>query len=69
MTSVSYRETHQKLYDAARNTLGLWKVTDAQIEEMLKQGKPMENFPLYADVSGTIVEVLGAKGQFYKQGD
>ncbi|MEO0507463.1 MAG: efflux RND transporter periplasmic adaptor subunit [Bacteroidota bacterium] len=69
LTSVSYRDSHQKLYDAARNTLGLWKVTDAQIEEMLKSGKPMDNFPLYADVSGTIVEVLGAKGQFYKQGD
>lgn len=68
LTSASYRETHPKLYAAARSTLGLWKMTDAQIDEMLKRGKPMVNFPLHADVSGTIVEVLASEGNYYKQG-
>jgi len=69
LTSASYRDTHQKLYAAARNTLGLWKMTDAQIDEVLRTGKPMMNFPLYADVSGTVTEIMAAEGNYYKQGD
>ncbi|MEH6681797.1 MAG: efflux RND transporter periplasmic adaptor subunit [Sediminicola sp.] len=69
LTSVSYKTSHQKLYDAARNTLGLWKMTDEQIDEVIRTGKPMMNFPLYADVSGTVTEVVAAEGNYYKQGD
>lgn len=69
LTSVSYRETHPKLYDAARYTLGLWKMSDEQIEEMIKSGKPLMNFPLYADVSGTVTEVMGHEGSYYKEGE
>ncbi len=69
LTSASYKDTHQKLYAAARNTLGLWKMTDAQIDEVLKTGKPMMNFPLYADVSGTVTNIMAAEGNYYKQGD
>jgi Cu(I)/Ag(I) efflux system membrane fusion protein len=67
--SISYRETHKSLYDAARNTSGLWKMTDAQIDTMLTQGKPMVNFPIYTDVSGTITEILAKEGSFYKEGE
>lgn len=69
LTSASYKDSHQKLYAAARNTLGLWKMTDAQIEELLKSGKPLMNFPLYADVSGTVTEVLASEGNYFNQGD
>ncbi|MGB5556320.1 MAG: efflux RND transporter periplasmic adaptor subunit [Flavobacteriaceae bacterium] len=69
LTSASYKDSHEKLWAAARNTLGLWKMTDAQINEVLKTGKPMENFPLIADVSGTVTEIIAAEGKFYKQGD
>ncbi|MBT8188457.1 MAG: efflux RND transporter periplasmic adaptor subunit [Croceitalea sp.] len=68
LTSISYRETHQKLYNAARNTLGLWKMTDEQIDAMLESGTPMMNFPLYADVTGTVTEVMAAEGNYYSQG-
>ncbi len=67
--SISYRETHKNLYDAARNTAGLWKMTDAQIDTMLAQGKPIVNFPIYSEVSGTIVNVSANEGDFYKEGD
>ncbi|WP_350291313.1 efflux RND transporter periplasmic adaptor subunit [uncultured Croceitalea sp.] len=69
LTSVSYKETHKSLYESARNTLGLWKMTDKQIDEMIALGKPMVKFPLYADVTGTVTEVLATEGNYYKQGD
>ena len=68
LTSVSYKNSHEKLYDAARNTLGLWKVTDAQIEEMIQSGKPLKNFPFYADNTGTVMEVYATEGNYYKEG-
>tara|TARA_R110002051_G_scaffold325766_1_gene430992 strand:+ start:35074 stop:36792 length:1719 start_codon:yes stop_codon:yes gene_type:complete len=69
LTSSSYKETHEKLYAAARNTLGLWKLTDKQIDDLLKTGKPIVNFPLVADVSGTVVEIFATEGNYFKQGD
>lgn len=69
LTSSSYKDTHVKLYEASRNGLGLWKLTDAQIDEILKTRKPMVNFALTADVSGTVTEVMAKPGNFYKQGD
>lgn len=69
LTSASYKESHEKLFNAARNTLGLWKMSDKQIEEVLKTGKPMMNFPIYADVSGTVTEIIAQEGRYFKQGD
>lgn len=69
LTSASYKDSHQKLYDAARNTLGLWKMTDEQINEVLRTKKPMMKFPIYSDVSGTVTEVLATEGNWYKVGD
>ncbi|WP_298479534.1 efflux RND transporter periplasmic adaptor subunit [uncultured Maribacter sp.] len=69
LTSVSYKDTHKKLYAAARNTLGLWKMTDEQVDAIIKSGKPMMNFPVYADVSGTVTEIIAAEGNWYKQGE
>ncbi|MDT0540969.1 efflux RND transporter periplasmic adaptor subunit [Croceitalea sp. P059] len=69
LTSISYRDTHKKLFNSARNTLGLWKLNDKQIEEILEAGKPIVNFPLFADVTGTITEILASEGGYYSQGD
>lgn len=69
LTSASYKDTHEKLYNAARNSLGLWKMTDEQIDEILESGKPMVNFPLIADVSGTVTEIIANEGNYYDQGD
>ncbi|WP_149277200.1 efflux RND transporter periplasmic adaptor subunit [Pareuzebyella sediminis] len=69
LTSATYKNTHQKLYDAARNTYGLWKMSDDQIEELIKTQKPIKIFPIVADVSGTVTEVLASEGKWYKEGD
>lgn len=69
LTSSSYKDTHVKLYEASRNGLGLWKLTDEQIDQLLETRKPILNFPLIADVTGTVTEVIAKPGNFYKQGD
>jgi Cu(I)/Ag(I) efflux system membrane fusion protein len=69
LTSSSYKDTHVKLYEASRNGLGMWKLTDEQINQILKTREPIINFPLIADVTGTVTEVIAKPGDFYKQGD
>jgi len=48
--------------------MGLWKITVEQIDSMLISGKPMFDFPLYSDVSGTITKVFAEEGNFYEVG-
>lgn len=69
LTSVSYKETHEKLFAAARNNSGLWKLTDAQIEQVIRTKKPISRFPITATVNGTVTEVMAAQGNYYKEGD
>ena len=69
LNSVKYRKTHERLFTAARNSDGLWKVPDALIDSIISTGKTIETFPIYADVSGTITEVMAREGDFYKEGD
>lgn len=69
LTSVSYKETHEKLFAAARNNSGLWKLTDAQIEQVIRTKKPISRFPITATVNGTVTEVMAAQGSYYKEGD
>lgn len=68
VTAKSYRETHYELYRTTRNTGGLWKLTDAEIEELFKSDDPKFSFPLVSDFNGVVLEVYAEKGNFYKEG-
>lgn len=62
------QETQPALYSAVRNKLKLWKLTEDQINTIEASAKPIENFPIYATVSGTVVEKLVEQGESIKQG-
>ena len=44
-----------RLYQSVRAKMLNWKMTDKQIDQILKQGTPQEEIPIYADVTGTIL--------------
>lgn len=69
LSSISYRNSHPELFNENRNTYGLWKITDEQIENIITSETPIMNFPLYADVSGTVTEVITSEGDFCKEGE
>lgn len=68
LTAASLKETQPALYQAVRNKLKLWKLSETQINQIETSGKVMENFPVYATVSGTVSEKLVAQGDYIKQG-
>ncbi|BAO56104.1 efflux RND transporter periplasmic adaptor subunit [Nonlabens marinus] len=68
ITAVSLKESQPALYQAVRNKLKNWKLSDVQINAIEESGKVRENFPIYATVSGTVSEVMAAQGDYVNQG-
>ena len=68
ITAAGLKATQPALYNAVRNKLKLWKLSDKQISEIENSGKVRENFPVYANVSGTISMIMVAAGDYVKQG-
>jgi len=68
LTAVSLKESQPSLYNAVRNKLKLWKLSDNQINQIESSGKVKENFPVYATVSGTVSQKLVDQGETVKQG-
>ena len=68
LTTAKLKESQPQLYNAVRNKLKLWKLSEAQINSIESSGKVIENFPVYATISGTVTEKMVEIGQSIKQG-
>jgi Cu(I)/Ag(I) efflux system membrane fusion protein len=68
ITSITLKQSQPALYEAVRNKLKLWKLSESQINKIETSGKVLENFPVYATVSGTVSEKLVEQGDYIKQG-
>ena len=68
LTAAALKETQPQLYRAVRKKLQLWKLTDKEIEAIEVSGKVREYFPIRATVGGTITALLGAEGDYLKEG-
>ncbi len=68
LTTLKLKKSQPQLYKAVRNKLKLWKLSEAQINRIESTGKVIENFIVYATVSGTVTEKMVDVGQTVKQG-
>lgn len=68
LTAKSLKASQPQLYKAVRNKLKLWKLSEEQINSIEQTGKVVENFPVYATVSGTVSEKMVEVGQTVKAG-
>lgn len=68
ITAASLKKMQPALYKAVRNKLKLWKLSENQINEIEASGSVKEKFPIYATVSGTVLEKLITEGQVVKKG-
>ncbi|GGG42928.1 hypothetical protein GCM10011414_10640 [Croceivirga lutea] len=68
LTTVSLKQSQPQLYQAVRNKLKLWKLSENQINAIESSTKVTEYFPVYATVSGTVSEVMSAEGDYVKKG-
>ena len=68
LTAASMKESQPALYQAVRNKLKLWKLSESQINQIESSGKVRETFPIYATVSGTVSQKMAEEGDYVKQG-
>lgn len=61
-------ETQPQLFNAAKEKLKNWKLTDSQVEALLKSGKIQEEFPIQADVSGYVTKKIINLGDYVRKG-
>ncbi|MEX1192572.1 MAG: efflux RND transporter periplasmic adaptor subunit [Brumimicrobium sp.] len=62
------KDAQPMLFESAKNKLKNWKISEAQIDKILAQDKPIESFPVRADFSGYVTNLLASHGQYVKQG-
>ncbi|MEP3387216.1 MAG: efflux RND transporter periplasmic adaptor subunit [Reichenbachiella sp.] len=66
--AVKIKDSQPSLYQAARGKLKNWKLTDGQIDNIINSGKPIDEFPINADVSGYLTEKKVNLGDYIKKG-
>lgn len=62
------KETQPALFNAAKEKLKNWKLTDKQVEQILSSEKAIEQFPVQANVSGYVTRKMVNLGDYIKQG-
>ena len=68
LTAAPLKESQPDLYRAVRNKLRNWKLTEQQIDEIEASGKVREQFPVYANVTGTVLELMTSEGSYLSAG-
>ena len=62
------KESQPELFDAAKQKLRNWKIGDNTINKILSSGKPIQRFPISADVSGTVTAKKVELGDYVERG-
>lgn len=66
--SIKSKATYPELYQASRNKLKLWKLTDNQISNIEKKGEVVEEIDVLADYSGIVMKRNVELGDYVKEG-
>jgi Cu(I)/Ag(I) efflux system membrane fusion protein len=63
------RQTAQSTLKSSRDKLRLFGITEKQIEEIEKAGRPREHLTIYSSGAGTVIQKSGFEGMYVKTGD
>ena len=62
------KDVNPSLFEATKNKLKYWKITDKQIEEILNESQVKEYFDIYADHSGVVTQRKVSVGDHLMEG-
>ncbi|MDA8571197.1 efflux RND transporter periplasmic adaptor subunit [Schleiferiaceae bacterium] len=63
------KESQPALFNAAKEKLKNWKLTDKQIDQIIASNKTVEQFPILANVSGYVTKKMVNLGDYIRQGE
>ena len=62
------KSSNPSFYNAARNKLRLWDLTENQIDEIERRGKPEKYFDYLSPLNGTVAKRFVSSGEYKKEG-
>ncbi len=68
ITAAKFENKVSGIKSASIQKLKNWKITDALINQILSNGKPIETIDIYAEQSGYVLEKKVSLGDYVKQG-
>lgn len=68
LTALESKTKDLTLYQAVRNKLKIWKLSEKQIDKIEASKSIITNFPVYANVSGIVTEKMIEEGNYVKEG-
>ena len=68
LTAAKLEDKVEGIKDASIQKLKNWKLSDAQIQDILNSGKPIETVDIFADHSGYVLQKKVSQGDYVKQG-
>ena len=68
LQAYSIRNSQPELFDAAKQKLRNWKIGDKSINNIISSGKPIQQFPISADVSGIVTAKKVELGDYVERG-
>ena len=66
--AAKFKEVNPALYNASKEKLRLWKITESQINQIENSGIVQTEFDVYADQSGVVIRRDISKGDFVNKG-
>ena len=69
MEAIAFKNSNPSFYTAARSKLKLWDLSDRQIDNIEKNGKPKLYFDILSPISGTVTMRHVALGDYVKEGN
>ncbi|MEX0966603.1 MAG: efflux RND transporter periplasmic adaptor subunit [Bacteroidia bacterium] len=66
--AAKFKDINMPLYNAVKEKLRLWKITETQIKEIENSGVVLNELDVYADLSGIVISRDIAKGDYVNKG-
>lgn len=66
--ALKYKDSNPQFYQASRNKLKLWDLTDSQIDKIASSGEPEFYFDIVSPIAGTVTMRHVALGDYVKEG-
>ncbi len=67
-TGTLVQTTYRSLFEASRQKLLLWGITDAQLDAILKRGTPETYLTIYSPMGGIVTEKQVLEGHYVSEG-
>jgi len=61
--------TSRSIYEAARQKLILWGITEDQVDQILQRGTPETHLTIYSPISGFVTDKKVLEGHYVNEGD